>query len=182
MKKEIVNLREKIKKLADGYRNGSIDNSSCGSYIYDVILAAVEVYKNTDIKLYVPVDNGERMAYKESDNYYIPLFTCHESCSSEVNDYEEVTLMEMCTYAYDNQVNYDLLSNPDHCLDHGISYPELMEYAQKNPKYEGIVLDPKTEYPFGFEGWLLQALMFKGMGAVKYSAINAETGEVSHEF
>ena len=182
MEKEIEVLREKMKILAEGYRNGGIDSSTCSPYVYDIILAAADVYKNTDVKLYVPVNKGERMAYEVGEEYFIPLFTCRESCSKEVNDYEEVTLQEMCSYAYDNQINYSLLSDPKYCRGHGISYTELMEYAQKNLKYEGIVLDPETKYAFGFTEWLLPALVAKGKGVNRFRVVNEETGETEHEF
>ena len=182
MEKEIEVLREKMKILAEGCRNGSIDSSTCSPYIFDIVLAAAEVYKNTDIKLYAPLDNGEAMVCEESGKYFIPLYTCEESFCDEMNSYKEVTLKEVSSYAYDNQVNYDLLSNPDYCLDHGISYPELMEYAQNNLKYEGIILDPGMDDRFAFEGWLLPALVFKGMGVDKFNLIDAETGETEHEF
>ena len=164
----------------NGYRDGSINDDNSIPYINDIILAGAEVYKNTKIKLYEPLNHGEPMAYETEGEYYIPLYTCQDK-SNGIKEYKRISLKKVCSYIYDNLVNYDLLSNPDYCIGHGISYPELMEYAEKNPKYECIVLDPGTEYPFGFDGWILQALIFKGMGVDTFHAVDAETGEIKHE-
>ena len=180
MEKELADLKEKMINLMNGYRDGSITDDNSTPYINDIILAGAEVYKNEQINLYAPLNHGEAMAYETDGEYFIPLFTSMENHEG-IEEYRPVSLKEVCSYVYDNQMNYELLDDPEYCLNHGISYPELMEYAKKNPKYGRIVLDPGTKYPFGFEGWTLKALIFKGMGVDRVHAVDGETGETVHE-
>ena len=180
MDQVIMNFKDKVKVLADGYRSGSIDVENSDAFFYDVIYAAAEVYKN-DMQLYMPMSNGQMMVYQEEDRNYIPLYTDKEELmKSGAKEYQTTTLREKCAYVYDNLMYYDLLANLDVAVEEGRNLSEIVEYVESNPKFEGVILDPFTEYPFGMDGWILKAVMFKGMGVNTFDVIDGESGEVKY--
>ena len=179
MNQMVTELKERIRVLADGVRNGNITADNCNAYVYDVIHAAAEIYKN-DVQLYMPVSDGRMLVYREEERNYIPLFTDSTPADIGAEEYQKTTLREKCAYIYDNLYYYDLLTHPDIAVEQGKNISEFMEYVKSNPKFEGIVLNPGTAYPFGLDGWIFQAVMFKGMGVASFDVIEGETGEVKH--
>ena len=179
MNELIKKLRSRIRVFGDACRKKNMDIEDSSTYINDIIYAAAEVYKN-DLQLFMPTYNGVMLVYQEEDRNYIPLFTCKEALDETgITEYQEHTLKEICAYVYDNLLYYDYLANPELALQHGKSMSELTEYAKYNPKFEGIMLDGSTKYPFGLDGWVLQAVMFKGMGVNTFDVVDIN-GEVKY--
>ena len=97
------------------------------------------------------------------------------------NEYQQTTLKQVAEYVYENISNYQLLDNIEYVLEHVHDLSRLIEYSNNNLRYEGIMINPQTKDPFSFEGWILQGMIFKGMGVTSFRAINVETGEVELE-
>ena len=91
MEKELADLKEKMINLMNGYKDGSVTDDNSTPYINDIILAGAEVYKNTGIMLYAPLNHGEAMAYETDGEYFIPLFTSMENHEG-IEEYRPVSL------------------------------------------------------------------------------------------
>lgn len=185
MDETLRKLKNGIISFADGIRNGTVspdDDEKINKIFSMLIEMAAEVYRNPDVKLLYPKDDfNNPYVYTEDEKHFVPLYSCREEINSHPGNCSEVSFKEIFDYVYENMCNYEMLDNPEYVLEHGISFSDLVEYADKNPRYEGIILDCEGEYPFSFEGWTLKAVIFKGMGVNEFQVIDAETGEVKHE-
>ena len=182
MKKKITELKMRIAEFGDAARNGALNESNSDKYIYRIIEVGAEIYRDEDIKLLIPLINGSKTVCEEEGRYYVPLYTdTDELDKAGITEYQKTTLKEVSGYVYENINNYQLLDNIEYAMAQGHSMSDLIEYAQNNPKYEGIMINSLTNNPFCFEGWIFQAMMFKGMGVTSFQAIDSETGKVEHE-
>lgn len=183
MEKELAKLIEETSEFGKLIRSGKTDDQYLEGQTYKIIEAAAEVYKRDYIKLYIPCyDNGVPGVYREADRNYIPVCTSIEEINKTgCSKFTETNLKDLCSYLYDNINNYQLLSDPEAALKAGASLSDLTEYADRNIKLEGFILDPSSDHLFGFEGWELQAVMFKGMGVATFDIYDADTGEKKHE-
>ena len=181
MNELLKQLHHKIASLGDTCRRGVRDQEVLNPLINDVILAFAELYKHPEVKLYMPAYQGNMSTYQEDDRFYIFLSTAiPENQENAIDGYKEVSLKEICDYAYDNAYYYDQF---DHLIDllGKIDLKELGDYLDRNPRFAGVILDPLSDDPFALEGWMLQAVIFKGMGAVSFDTYDPETGEVTHK-
>lgn len=182
MNKKIIELKMRIAEFGDAARKGVLNESNSDEYIYRIIEAGAEIYRDEDIKMLIPLINGSKTVCEEEGRYYVPLYTdTDELDKAGITEYRETTLKEVAGHVYENINNYQLLDNIEYAMAQGHSMSELIEYAENNPRYEGIMINSRTDYPFSFEGWMFQAMIFKGMGVTSFQAIDSETGEVKHE-
>ena len=178
MDKVLTDLKEKTRRFAEIMREGHYDKETCDRLILEIVYAAAELYKRDDIVLYVPVTENGPYVYQERDKLYYPL--CINK-NPKIQMYQEVSFRDSCNYVSDNIYHYEMLMNPEEILNQEMNYSDLIEYAKKNHKLEGIILDPECDDLFGFEGWILQAVMYKGMGVDTFHVIDEKTGEKKHE-
>ncbi len=183
MEKEMNRLIDECVRFADACRSGKATEEIINEYTYRIINAAAEIYKREDIRLLIPCyDSGDPAVYQEADRNYIPVCTSTDTlkkagCSKHI----DTSLKELCSYVYENISNYQFLFDPQTALNNGVSYSDLVDYAKNNIKFEGFMLDPGSDHIFGFDGWIFQALMFKGMGVSSFDVIDADTGEKKYE-
>ena len=183
MEKELIRLIDELKRFGQLCRNENTENEIIGKQVKTIIDAAAELYRNEEIRLYIPCfDNGSPGVYREGDRNYIPV------CSSIEEVYETgntkgtpTNLKEICLYLYDNNYYYQLLSDPEAALKASVPFSRLSEYADKNIRFEGFILDASSDHLFAFESWILQAVMFKGMGVDSFSVYDSESGEKKYE-
>ncbi len=176
----IKELHDRIVILADTYRSGDADDATTERLGNDVLQAAAELYRHPEVKLFMPLCKNKMVVFTEEDSSFIILYlTVPEVPDDAIDEYKEVSLKEICDYASDNAYYYGQLSRLDELVGQG-NFGEVMDYIEKNPKFDGIILDPLAEYPFTLEGWMLQAVMFKGIG-VSFDVIGSETGDVKHK-
>ena len=182
MNEKIIEFKKRIAEFGDAARKGIINENNGDEYINRIIEAGAEIYRDKEIKLLVPLVNGSKTACVEEDRCYVPLYTdADELNKAGITEYQETSLEEVTRYVSENIYNYQLLDNIEYALTQGHNMSELIEYAQNNLRYEGIMINSRTDNPFSFEGWMFQAMMFKGMGVTSFQAIDSETGEVKHE-
>ena len=184
MNELLEKLHEKIVVLADNYRGGNADDDFIHEATNDIIYAASEVYRHPEIKLHMPVsDTGSMMVYQEEgDMNFIPLMlSVDEEQADTAEVYKEVSLKEMVDYAYDNQYHYEMLDNFDPMRVNGTDLSELSDYIRNNIRFQGVIFDPGTIYPYALEGWILKAVFFMGHGVCSFSVIDEETGKVTHK-
>ena len=186
MDQTLRRLKNGISSFVEGIRHGTVskDDDEKINQIFGLLInMAAEVYRSPDVKLFYPKNNqNSPYVYTENEKLYVPLYSCREEIKTgQLENLSEVTFKEVCDYVYENMCNYEMLDNPQYVLERGIGFSELAEYADKNPRYEGIILDCEGQYPFSFEGWVLKAIVFKGMGVDSFNVIDAETGEKKYE-
>ena len=157
MDKVLVKLKDKIRHMVQGIRNGIIKEEDVDEEVYKIIDAAAELYKKEDIELMMPMNNENPLLFQENGIYFIPLYSCAEEikeCNADA--YRHVSFRQICDYVY------GLIENGDKRL-------------------AGVMLDPESDDLFAFESWVLGAVVSKGMGADSFKAIDSETLEVKHE-
>lgn len=182
MNEKIIELKTSITEFGDAARNGALNESNSDGYIYRIIEAGAWIYRDEDIKMLIPLINGSKTVCEEEGRYYVPLYTdTDELNKTGITEYRETTFKEAAGYVYENINNYQLLDNIEYAMSQGYNMSDLIEYAQNNPRYEGIMINSLTGNPFCFEGWMFQAMMFKGMGVTSFQVIDSETGKVEQE-
>ena len=183
MEKEMNRLVEECVRFADACRSGSATEEIINEYTYSIINAAAEIYRREDIGLLIPIyDDGSPAVYQEADRNYMPVCTSvDEIKKTGCSEYIEICLKVLCSFIYNNISNYQLLTDPEQALNNGISYSDLIDYAKEFIRFEGFMLDPGSDHIFGFDGWIFQALMFKGMGVSSFDVFDADTGEKKYE-
>ena len=182
MSKLIDNLNSSIKALYDRVRAGEIDANNAVPYIYDIINAAVEVFKDESIRLYVPVyKDGTPAFYQEKDRVYTPVYSDVELADEpDKYDYIETSLNDICCAQYENKTIFDLYDNPEVIYKSDYTAEQVIDYVSKHPRINGIIYNPFTFYVYNFEDWQFMALFMKGIGIEEFSVIDEETGDVKY--
>ena len=161
----------------------------CDDFSYDeaqkrmdeVVLASIEVYKDEDIKFFVPYKDNELVLYKEKDRNYICIYSDFEQFDKTgCTQFLMAPLKNACTYVYENMNNYSLLQNPEYAHNQGYNYYSILEYVNENPKVEGVILNDHSNRKFAYELDVLNAVMFKGMGVDTFKQYT-DKGELIYE-
>ena len=185
MKNKTINdLNSKIKTLYDKTRVGEVNVENATQYVYDIINAAVEVFKDESIKLYVPLykNTGSLAIYQEEDRLYMPVLSDIELVDEpDMFDYIETNLKEICSEQYKNKTMFELYDNPEAIYKSDYTPEEIKEYVTDNIRINGIIYNPFTDYVYSFEDWQFMALFMKGIGADTFNVIDEETGETKYE-
>ncbi len=186
MEESVRKLRESIKAFMDKLRNRDFTDEEMNEKIYDVILAAAELFKDEGILLHTQLnEEGDMKLYCSGGKVYLPLFTGED----EMDDpkfpvHQPISMKELCLMAQDNLYYYGLLDqmaeDPLSVIDQGHTYQELIEYTEGRPRVAGIVLDPSGICHFFLEGWILDAVVYKGAGVTSFETFDPETGEKKH--
>ena len=181
MDKTVIELKKRINDLAEGIRQGLIKEEDVDSEVVKIIEVAVELYKRDDIDLIMPLNNGGPLLFQEYGKYYVPVYTCKEEIKEcTATEYKKVSFSEVCDYVDFNITSFELLDNPEETRNEGIDINEIKNYTDNNPRLTGVMLDPESDDLFSFDGWILKAVIFKGLGADSFEAFDAQTGEKKH--
>ena len=179
MKQSVIELKEKISVFAKDAKAGILHtDEECESYFKDIIKAVVEVYRDPE---WIPVnENDGLMVYQDDGGIYLPLYTD----GSEIRDPGQtmtISFHDACDMIYENVANYEILDMWNGDMIHMHEFLEAKEYAEKNVRFQGIMLNPDSDDLFALEGWILKTVVFKGIGANSVNFCDAETGEIKHE-
>lgn len=178
MKQSVIKLKDRIRAFAEDAKAGILHtDEECESYFNDIITAAAEVYRDPEIEMWIPVDeNGRPMVYQDNGGIFLPLYTD----GSEIRDPRQtvtISFHDVCDMIYENMANYEVLDMWNGDLIHMHEFMEAMEYAEKNVRFQGIMLNPDSGDLFALEDWILKAVVFKGIGVNSVNFYDAETGE-----
>ena len=178
----IIELKKRINALAEGIRQGIIKEEDVDAEVLKIIEVAVELYKRDDINLIMPLNNGGPLLFQEYGKYYVPVYTCKEEIKEcTATEHKKVSFSDVCDYVDFNITSFELLDNPEEARNEGIDINEIRNYAADHPRLTGVMLDPESDDLFSFDGWILKAVIYKGMGADSFEAFDVKTGESKHK-
>ena len=159
MDEVLINLKNRIRHLAQGIRDGVIMVEDVDEEVYKIIDAAVELYRREDIELLMPMNNGGPLFFTENGIYFIPIYSCKE----EIKECEALEYRNICFKSV-----LELVEG-------------MIERSGSDTSLSGVMLDPESDDLFSFDSWIMNAVIAKGRGADSFKAFDKDTGELRHD-
>ena len=179
MKKDLEKLWNLTKEFADFARSVSETKEDLNKYLDPIIWEMTNLYEK-GVTMYLPIlASGAMALYQENNDFYIPL--CFEE-DDTAPGYGEISVKEVFDFVADNLHYFGHFFDPKYYTGGDVDPDEAAEYCRSHMRLAGVMTGPEKENIFGFEGWMVDAVVFKGNGGDSFHLIDADTGETFHEY
>lgn len=158
-------MNEKVEKLFDSIRSlrsrikaGIPKEESVYKTYNDIILAAVEAYKDESITVDVAHDdNGDPLYLMDGKEGFVPVYFNEEGKG-------EKSFKKLCDELYENIENYEFLKYTGMTKGINEELMQALEYSIRHPRLAGMAIEPGTDHFVIIEVCILKMIYYKGSG------------------